>query len=374
MIVNRLAVLLLGLSALLALTCRLTAEAPRPFPQAIALKGLKNTGTTRAALSPDGQVIAVLHDQGGPPPLVLYDRATGKKIRRFDKNRPTGGFNVLLFTPNGKHLVTMGCRSLAPRTDEAYVWEVATGKQLRVIPLQQRQGVDATSFQVAVSDNLLVVYAQDDLAAVYSLAAGKEVPGFTGKQRVSRMTLSRDGAWLLVLGTDKSLTVWDVAKRKLVQTLPRHDRHVLAVAISADGAWCATAAADRSLRIFDRKTGKEKARVAGMLFPSGGLLFTPDGKTLVAFGTGYPRGLHVWDWQRSKELRGGDPRAMWRVERRRLGKNPEGQDTDQASMASDATLLTSGSEGLLLWHLGPPRPPPPPPPAPLSPEPPRRKR
>jgi WD40 repeat protein len=313
----------------------------------------------------------VAHHEGNPTPFALYDRLTQKKIRDFEKNARIRIPTSIQFTPNGKYVITTDTLSGHPPVGAAWVWEVATGNNKRIIAFGQNQYENGG---VVVSDKLVIVPGYDHVAGVYELATGKELAGFAGKQRVRCMAVSRDGAWLLVAGRDKSLTVWDVAKRKQVRTLPWPNREIGAVAISADGLWCAAAPADTfQLRVFSRRTGKEQANTKSFL-KTRHLMFSRDGKTLIAAGSGYLQGVSLWDWQSCPVIRGGDPLPKV-AQLRRQGENPDMLYHRMANLSGNDILLTLGDEDLRVWDLRPAKSAvPAPKPAPKSENAPARKR
>jgi WD40 repeat protein len=336
----------------------------------------------RIAISPDGKLIAIVKESGKAG-IVFYDRDTGKEVRGLNP-RIDGGMGLFAFTPDGKYFLTHRGREMNAQAEtvrfEVLVWEVATGKLLRRFDLRRRQGLfrrARLSLQrSAASDKVLVVGGEDEVATVYDLETGKALGDLPGKQVLKTMALSRNGKWLIaasgsatahrvIVGNPvNKVFAWDVERRKLLHELHVPESEVKAVAISADGAWCAAMTLNEyvnNLRVlqtrvwvFDRARGFERA-CASTLFAKGGegLLFTPDGKTLVGFGTGGNHGLFVWDWQTSSEMRGGYPRGGWRE-----AKNKGG--IFGASMASDGTLLTLSNNILYLWDLKPPASPEPP--------------
>jgi WD40 repeat protein len=318
----------------------------------------------RIAISPDGKLIAIVKESSKAG-VVLYDRATGKQVRGLSP-RIDGGMGLFAFTPDGKYLLTHRGRENNAQAQtvrfEVLVWEVATGNLRRRFDLRRRQGrfrrgrLGAQRY--AASDKVLVVGGEDEVGTVYDLETGKEMGDLAGKHEPKMLALSRDGKWLLTAGKDDKLIVWDVDKRKVLHDLYDHLEEITAVAISPDGAWCASMTWDSRRRsnrawVFDRVKGIEQARTSGLLSRGGnGLLFIPNGKTLVGYGSGANHGLFVWDWQTSSQMRGGYPRGGFSDLKDR-------GFIAAASMASDGTLLTLGG-GLRLWDLKPPASPEPP--------------
>src|SRR5207244_1922709 len=71
------------------------------------------------------------------------------------------------------------------------------------------------------------------------------------------------------------------------------------------------------------------------------LLFTPDGRTLVAPGSGARSGLAVWDWATSADVRGGPVPGIAGISEA-IRRGPSGS-------VSSAAL---GPDGRTLWALG----------------------
>src|SRR5262249_38882614 len=69
------------------------------------------------AFSPDGKHLVC----GGEPAMRLYETATGKEVRQFERH--PGYVHALAFSPDGKTLAT----AQEYTTD---LWDVATGKRL----------------------------------------------------------------------------------------------------------------------------------------------------------------------------------------------------------------------------------------------------
>src|SRR5262245_47858728 len=328
------------------------ADEASPRPPEFPKLWMKAPGKiTSAVISPDGKVIATQIENKF---AFLYDRKSKDELHTIE---PCEG-SLFAFTPDGKHLLTLrGLPKPKASAREVQLWDVGTGKVARRFELLPRQ--NAVRQLYGVSDKTLIVVGDDKLITSYDLATGKLIGDFANKGHKPKMlALAPDGKWLLTAGENEELRVWDVQKRKLLHELYDHTTKVEAIAISRDGKWCASATAKhRRLWVFDREKGKEVTRTDHLLFQANYLSFTPDGKALLATGHGAHHGLNVWDWQKTKELRGGAPRRgilelqgdqkaqkKWYVGR--LGG---------ASMASDGTLLTIGPQEneLRLWFARP---------------------
>jgi WD40 repeat protein len=346
--------LLLALGAA-ALPAEETGHSPPALPAPWINDKVK---AERIAISPDGKLIATLKE-GSEGGIILYDRTTAKELRRLNP-RIGRDYGLLTFTPDSKRLLTHRGREAVQGVVVRYevlVWEVATGKLLRRFDLPRRQGLFRRNRlgaqRYAASDKVLIVGGEDEVGTIYNLETGKALGDLPGEHRPKMLALSQDGKWLLTAGKDDKLIVWDVDKRKVMHDLYDHLEEVKAVAISADGAWCASITWHFRSRlnrvwVFDRVKGAEERRTSCLFIGGGdGLLFTPDGKTLIGYGYGAHHGLFVWDWQTSSEMRGGYPRLGFR----------DMKDRDvitAASMAGDGTLLTSTLGVLRLWDLKPP--------------------
>ena len=70
------------------------------------------------------------------------------------------------------------------------------------------------------------------------------------------VAFSPDGKLLAVTGPGQVINVWDVAGRKLKDTLRGHTGFVTSVAFSPDGATVASASLDWAVKVWDVKTGK----------------------------------------------------------------------------------------------------------------------
>jgi WD40 repeat protein len=164
-------------------------------------------------------------------------------------------------------------KSLAAADDDAKVkvWDVTSGKQIRVLPffIKHEPGVMRTKPEV-----------------------------------FSMLAWSPDGMQLAVAGEDTTIKVWDVAAGKEVVALHGHEEPVFSVAWSPDGKRLASASTDGTFRLWDVATWQMVLTLSppsvmdpfqrNLLGTSGGTLaWSPDGWRLGFFAeTG---AVILWD-------------------------------------------------------------------------------
>jgi WD40 repeat protein len=187
-----------------------------------------------ASFSPDGNVLAAVSSDGD---VSLFDPVRRKLLRTL-----TGGeaaFN-LAFTTDGKRLATSS-------GDFAFVWDVASGRQL----------LKAT--HAASSETLIPLRWIVDVA------------------------ISPDGKFLAYAARgEKFAHVWNVDTGRQILEL-KHDSAVAAVAFNADGAKLATGSYDGTARVWEFPSGSELERASH----DGGaevVVFSPMGNLFAAGG------------------------------------------------------------------------------------------
>jgi WD40 repeat protein/predicted DNA-binding protein (UPF0251 family) len=300
------------------------------------------------AFSPDGKKFAV-GSQGSN--VVLLNTADGSEVRRF-KWHPS--CMCLEFSPDGKHLVTGDNGGWVAR------WEVATGRQLPVVPVPMPNGVYRAEFtpdgrQVVTDDQghipwwdaatgrplrtvpdspdglpgarlsptgKAVAFLKDDAKAkkvaicVRDLATGRDrvlfdrLTGGTGYLRYSP-----DGTRLAVPGwSDPRILVLDAATGAVVHELKDHKTFVDHAEFSPDGKRIvsygsqANANGDYEIRVWNATTGKLLHKLSPVRGSAFDVAFAPDGKQLVSVGgdPGRPNTkgeIHVWDLVTGKLIR-----------------------------------------------------------------------
>jgi hypothetical protein len=142
------------------------------------------------AYSPDGKSIVTA---GVGRALVLWDVATGKELRVFSsRGQPSG----LALSPDGKRIATTQW--------PGQVWDVATGKMLcEFKKLQRWKSVSAVAF---APDRRIVATANDDGVHLWDAADGDEIHRIAcGQGRLRAIAYAPDGKLLVFLASKLAL-------------------------------------------------------------------------------------------------------------------------------------------------------------------------
>jgi WD40 repeat protein len=305
--------------ALVLLATALTARAaddpaPRPPlpPGAKARFGAPRSPAVLATHENGAHMLApdyrrYLTGGGGATGPLLHDTVTAKTtaVPGFEapdptKERPDGRI-VFAVSADGKRAVT-------ERAADAYlVFEVATGKTVRVVKVPGGAGVWASHevSQAALSaDGTVLAFDAGGKGpkrevVVWDVEKDAQLArvGVIQNQDISPV-LAPDGKKLATRGRHQSDTanpdgvnpataiqLWDLPAGKLIATLPDAFPGYGAVAFSPDGrTLAATCESDGSVRLWDAATGKPGLQLAGRSQQGRSVAFSPDGKTLATLG------------------------------------------------------------------------------------------
>jgi WD40 repeat protein len=243
----------------------------------------------RVRFTPDDKGLAVVEDWS----VRVLDAESGKEVRWFGGH--TGVVNALAYSPDGKRMAT------AAFDRAARVWDVASGKTVAKLPLPPNGGRELA---FTADGKSLAVVCNDRTVRLFDIEAAKEVAkvDLGGGIGLTTFALSRDGKSLYASGGEAVLHGYDVATGKELFPVTGHPGGVAALAWSPDGKALATSGSgDHSIILWDVATGKVRHQLPpldGYFIPTH-LQFTPDGKTLLSYGT--DRTVRLWDTAEGKE-------------------------------------------------------------------------
>jgi WD40 repeat protein/predicted Ser/Thr protein kinase len=287
-------------------------------------------------VSPDGQRLACLWQDGGWARIAVFDATTGKRTAVCVGHR--GGIRSWAFSRDGTRLASGGeaedrtarlwdaasgalvaecqghksritsvafdpdgARLLSTSSDETVrQWNAATAKEVEA-PYDRHTGEVATA--VYSPGGEWVASAGIDRAIRVWRATGRQdaaiLHGHTGA--VIGVAFAADGRRLASLSSetfwswsgDATVRLWDVDPLATLPVLRGHTRAIYPVAFSPDCHWIASGGWDSKVRLWDAATGEPCA-----ILPHPGIVrtlaFGPDGRWLVSGGDGDDR-FRIWD-------------------------------------------------------------------------------
>jgi RNA polymerase sigma factor (sigma-70 family) len=271
------------------------------------------------AYSPDGKKIATTDRTGCA--LSLWDAATGKELCRIPIFSQLEG---LPFSPDGKMIATT-------EKSDCYLWDVATGKEVRRLQGHQkivhRAAFSPDGKQVATRSNGGTVRLWDP-------ATGKEQHrmdcGSAGEAYA--LAYSPDGKSIASSNMDGTILFWDPATGKEQRRLSGHEKAVLDFAFSPDGKRLTSLSEDGTIRLWNVAAGRPLrillAKEIGFEWP---LAFSPDA-ALLAWGH-HDGTIRLWD------VEGGVEKRRWQADdtiARCIAFSPDGK-----------TLATGSTWGII---------------------------
>jgi WD40 repeat protein len=276
-----------------------------------------------------------LGDRGLPPGAI---RRLGSEALRHPNVQATA------YSPDGTVLITGG-KGLR-------VWDARTRRLLRTIPLDDGEdGKYLHRLQFTPNGKTLFAYisSREGMSvAALDFATGKQLWRYRPKAPHYLWGISPDGRTLVTASPTtenlapeehkNELTLWDLATKKRLRTLPGHKRTadippqfktylvIDSVAFSPDGKWLASMSShhDVAVRVYEVATGKEKYALRRLPRLTPPLFFTAAGHLAVVSSTQPPgagdKGVTLWDLKTGKIHRELSARAFWF-----LGISPDGK-------------------------------------------------
>jgi RNA polymerase sigma factor (sigma-70 family) len=288
-------------------------------------------GLNALHFTPDGKTLL----SEGRGLLRLWDAATGKELKHFATALTS--FDVQALMPDGKTLVALNQGS----HDTLHFWDLAQGKEVRVLKLPRRRAVQSVYLRNALAPDgrLCAVNNREDVR-VFDVATAKELCKLPGKVEGARTVLFAGNDRLVTADKKGAVSVWEARTGKLVRRFAL-GAPAERLAVSPDGRRLASLERREApfqlpnrapLRLHDRDvihlwdlaTGARKHALAGR--PKRwhlGLRFSPDGKRLFAAAADEegPEAevVTVWDAETGRQVRelGG---AGWQA----LAVSPDG--------------------------------------------------
>jgi RNA polymerase sigma factor (sigma-70 family) len=220
----------------------------------IVIRNAHYTWMGSLAFTPDGTLISAgcdvrrVPDEAQPvtalPRIRIWDPGTGRKLRELDPGPGPGTCEAAL-SRDGKTLVSA-------HKDHLLVWELASGKVVRSIPIDAMNSVAGRSWLTISPDGKTIAAERgDNTIRLISLATGK--PLFLQDQAhqtaVIRVAMAPDGRLAATGDYQGMVGLWDPASARLVHRFDLGNQNrVESVRFAADGRSLAAAGGYSDLR------------------------------------------------------------------------------------------------------------------------------
>ncbi|MCF4970149.1 serine/threonine-protein kinase [Nostoc sp. CMAA1605] len=123
---------------------------------------------------------------------------------------------------------------------------------------------------------------------------------FTDSSCINTLAMSPDGKILASGGEGKTIKLWDLETKKLVNTLSGHSQAVTSLVFSPNGEILATASDDHSIKLWHLPTSQLTYTLTGHKNSVKSVAFSPDGQIL-ASGS-WDKQIKLWDVNTGKEI------------------------------------------------------------------------
>jgi class 3 adenylate cyclase len=232
--------------------------------------------------SPDGQHLATGSDDKS---IIIWDSYTLRSIRKL-RDQLSSVYS-LAWSPN--------YQTLAAGLEDGYImlWDCGTWRGQNIFDAHTAK---VTSLAWSPDGNVLASGSPaDSKICLWGLDNGRQRwKPLEDDSFVHSLAWSPNGKIIASGLADKTIKLWDAAKRKPLPVLKGHRSDVIGVCFSADGRLLASKSLDRSVRLWRCDTWEMVAKLDEPSYFSAGLAFSPQGASLATLGH-EQRIINVWD-------------------------------------------------------------------------------
>lgn len=259
----------------------------------VTWKGSWNWNADSLTVAPNGPMFAVSEygDDGGAKKILIVDGNTGLTLDAFEENE--GAVNYLDFSPDGRQIVS------GDEENQIKVWDVATGKCLRVLG---GHSDDVVGVEFSPDGKYVLSVCNDSTAIVWNVTTGERVMTISGhNSSISTAKFSPNGSRILTVGFDGSAKLWDASSGKEIRRFKRPARIPGDAAFSPDGQRIVIADS-RLATVWDVESGEKMQTCYGHEGEIECVAFSADSRRIATGGAKDDRTVRIWDAETGQEL------------------------------------------------------------------------
>jgi eukaryotic-like serine/threonine-protein kinase len=253
------------------------------------------TGVCSVAFSPHGKRLV---SAGADGTVKIWDLKKGEVIRAL----PAHDDSVVsvAFHPLGKHVASAGLDR------KVKVWDLATGRAVFTKPIDVHNRFGTARIVAFSPDGRQLAAGRDGAVIVWDWRNRKILHTLPGHERLAiSVAFGPDGR--LASGSWRgTVKLWDVNHRDAeqeespIRTLPDHRHPVSALSFSPNGGRIASASFDRSVKVSDARSGEvlhTLRHTTGLVL---GVAFSPNGRRIASAGE--DKIVRLWDATTGREV------------------------------------------------------------------------
>jgi len=207
------------------------------------LKIADSTSVFDVAFSPDGKfaLLAVSSFMGKtetPSQIILWDVETGEEVRRFEEEI-SGWTLSIAVSPDGRQMFSSSASMAPDRVQGGLIlWDVETGRRIRQFSTENTgQVVFSADGRLALSGSY---WGADGHVSLWDVTTGQEIRRFEGGHNpgdaVFSVAFGPDDTTVISGSADSTLAEWDIATGKILRRFIGHDGAIWGhIRVSRDG-------------------------------------------------------------------------------------------------------------------------------------------
>ncbi|MCB0109697.1 MAG: WD40 repeat domain-containing protein, partial [Caldilineaceae bacterium] len=200
-----------------------------------------------------------------------------------------------VLTNNGKSIV-----ALTLHADNHLLAAATTDKVIGLWDLEQTEpqillqvATNITALAFSPNGQWLIWVGDQQKIHVWDVQSCEQLYLLQGhKEKILTVAFHPQGKFFATGGEDGQICLWDTTTMQPRQVLTGHTDFVLALAFSADGNYLASSGADATVRIWAIATGKQQQLFLGHHGWIKVIVYSPDGQTLISGG--YDQTIRFW--------------------------------------------------------------------------------